>query len=549
MGLGRSFVAAAVVPALALTACTGGTYGDELVRSGPADPARATLADGHELVISDGGDRYVAQWRERGGEGWTEPQTVAQGSDLETGGSTIVVGGDAAVVAIDWWQADGDEHDSFVRSDAAICHDLTCDLVEDVTAAPMIDADGTFAAVATDDEVPAFAVWRGDDEGWQRVRLTGPPAATGGVHRAPDVRLLADGSLVTVVGRQGADGCTFELWAGRPRRTELAVVAATPARGQDGCYAEDMKAETASVSFYNRAIDQVVTFTRTGDTWIDDQPGGASGEGGLASIDPAVGLPMQITDLDDDSSVAVGSPDLRGIVVQRRPAGSTAWTEPKQVARAPAGQECHAARSETIYGATDVLHLVQCWPAGSAWGDEYDDAPPPTTGVVVASAEGSEWVAQVVERPAYEPLSQTSAHLLVARGGERSLVWRQGAKAFEVVHLPLANPTVDALAVAGDEAIRVTGNPDEDAACVPTWSTAPLTARRWGPSQPIAPIPEWAAGPHDCYGVVIDQEELKRAPKPDRAYRVAAVIEDYNGSIDGVLSRGRGGWRFEGSGD
>ncbi|MBM7517139.1 hypothetical protein [Nocardioides nitrophenolicus] len=543
MSLGRRS-GAILAAALAMTACTGEPSFDEELVDSVSTPERVTLADGGELVVSDRRDRYVAQWRERGADGWTEARTVAEGTDLETGGAEITTGGDAAVVAVDWWAADDDEHDGFARSDAAICHDLTCDVVEDVVEPPMIDAAGAFAVVATDTDTPAVAVWRTGAEGWERLRLAGLPEVEGGWRRAPDVRLLPDGRLVAVIGRQASAGCTFELWAGAPGRTELAVAAATAPRGQEHCYAENVSVADKTLAFYNRAIDEVVTFVDADGVWTDDQP---TGDAGLLSVDPAAGLPMTLTELDDGSSVALGSPDLRRVVAQRRPAGSTEWTEPRQVAEAPAGQECHSARSETIYQATDVLYLVQCWPAGSPWGGEYDDAPPPTTGVAVASADGSAWTAQPLDRPAYQPLVQSDAHLLVARGGERSLVWRSGAGRFDVVRLPLANPTVDALAVAGDSAIRVTGNPDPAAPCVPTWSVAPLDARRWGTPAPIAPIPDWAAGAHDCYGVIIDRAELSRTEKPDRAYRVAAVIGDLNGAIAGVLSRAGDGWSFESS--
>ena len=515
------------------------SFTEDLADFDAVEAQQVTLDNGVEIAIgSDDDDRFVVQWRDDGGSKWSAPKTVADGSDLDASKVTLEARGDTAFAGLDWYDEDDDERESYGRSDALVCRAFDCELLEDA-GEPMADTKGRYAVARVDEDDFEYAVWRAG-EGWgDTITLEGVPKEN---ERAikPRVYLLGDRSFVTVIGREAADGCTFELLSSKPEEAELEVVAATTPRLQDGCYAENVAADGDEVTAYNRDIDQQISFTRDGKDWTDD----LSATGGLLPIDPAAGFGMVLTELEDDSSVAIGSPDLRTIVAQRRPTGQTEWSTATTLLRAPAGEQCHTARADTIFEHTDVAYLVLCWPNGSDWGDEYDDTPPPSAGYAVASVDGTTWVTQRVLRPAYELLSPVSEPMLVARGGERSLVWRPGARAFQALNLPLANPTVDAVLVTRNTAIRVTGNPDDTKPCRPTWSVAPVTATAWGPSSPITPIEDWAKGPKDCYGVIIDHEDLKKQTRTGVAFRVAGVVG--NGSIDGVLTRTGKGWTFTG---
>ena len=149
---------------------------------------------------------------------------------------------------------------------------------------------------------------------------------------------------------------------------------------------------------------------------------------------------------------------------------------------------------------------------------------------------------QRLVRPAYELLSPTSEPMLLARGGEQTLVWRPGAKAFQVLNLPLTNPTVDAVLVSRKTAIRVTGNPDDAKPCRPTWSVAPVTARAWGTSSSITPLPDWAKGPISCAAYIVDLEEVGVGSYVGREFR-AGVTNDLN-RLDGTLKRAGGSWTY-----
>ena len=360
----------------------------------------------------------------------------------------------------------------------------------------------------------------------------------------PPTSSSCEGSFATVQGRESDGGCTFELWASDPREPELGVVAATEPTALPGCSVESVETDGTLVSFYNRTLDQQITFTPDGEGWTDDQstspPLPIDDNGG------ETGIAMLLTGREDGSTVAIGSPDLHRIVAQFQPVGATDWSRPVTLARSSAGQECHAARSHTLIRRNDVAYVVNCWPAGGDWGDEYDDAPPPTTGFAFATSDGTTWATERLSRPAYEVSSQVSDPLLLVRGADRSVVWRPGARAFSAVTLPLSNPTVDGLALIGDTAIRVTGNPDETLACTPIWSVAPATGDTWEQSGDVRPIEAFARGPNACYGVVIDREELGLIDARRREIRVAGVIESINGSIDGVLTRRGGAWLFTG---
>lgn len=111
--------------------------------------------------------------------------------------------------------------------------------------------------------------------------------------------------------------------------------------------------------------------------------------------------------------------------------------------------------------------------------------------------------------------------------------------------LPLANPTVDAVLITRDTAIRVTGNPDDSKRCRPRWSLAAVTAEAWGPERELGPTPDWVDGPAACDGVIFDREELGLTDQRGREFRVAATLLRFNGSIDGVLSRTPRGWKYE----
>ncbi|GAB2861066.1 hypothetical protein GCM10027026_08520 [Myroides odoratimimus subsp. xuanwuensis] len=529
--------------ALVVAGCSNGpSFTRELVEHEKVAPQRVSLGDGTELAVGRDGEEFLAQWREAEGRKWTKPQTVVEGEGLEADEVTLQAAGTTAVVHTAWYVQNDDERDSHERLDAAVCRDFECKAVrEDVVDEPMIAEDGEFAAVPTDRESLSFAIWRDGADDWEDVVLTGPPVGSGRlVYGAPHVVLLGNGSLATVVGRDGGDGCVFDLWLGEPHQTDLEVVASTTSREQAYCDAEWVEGDGDTLSFYNRPIDAHVTFALDEGKWVDDQPDA----GGLLPIDSDDGFPMLPTDLDDESAVAIGSPDKRRIVAQHRPAGESTWSPPQTVAQAKPGQACQYSVHDTIYDHTDVMYLVLCWPEGSKSGGRYDDAPPPSTGIALASADGKKWAAKTLTKPAYGPQTQPSEALALASGRDQTVVWRAGATAFQIVNLPLPTPTYDGFAVIGDTAIRVTGNPDDSARCRPTWSVAPITASSWGPAQPMTPIPDWAEAPNDCYGVVMDEADTGRVERPGQTIRVAAVIEDLNGDIGGQLKRAGGQWRF-----
>lgn len=544
-------VASLALLAVVLTACTDGgpSFSDELADYGPIVGERLMLDDGTELAIGGlGEDEFAAQWRAPDAEGWTEPQNVVGGSDLEADQLTVTPAGDTAVAGFSWYASDDDERENYARVDAAACHDLSCTVVKDVRGEPMVDAEGGYAVVelerqGDEDTSPErFATWESGDSQWEEVELDGLPVPSD-QYVVPDVVLLGDGSFATVRGSLAGTSCSYELWLSQPRGTTLSPVASTAPRPDPGCSPEFVQTDGTYVTFYDRTTDDDVRFVQQGGTWADDQPAA-----GLLEIDDRegrTGFSMMLTRLEDGSSVAIGSPDLRRVVAQYRPAGSAEWTRPETVARSTADQPCRMARASTMFEHTDVMYVVSCWPRGSAFGDEYDDAPPPTSGFALASADGRGWATAPLDRPGYEPSSQVSERLLLARGGDRSVVWRPGATRFEEVTLPLAEPTVDALAVSGDTAIRVTGNADPARPCRPTWSVAPLTADAWQDGGAIVPVESFARGPNACYGVAIDEEETGRGFVPGREFRVAGVIESINSSVDGTLVRTAAGWRFQ----
>lgn len=551
MGLPRTLGCAVLAVLISsLAACTDDqpSFSDDLADYGPIVAEQVVLDDGTELAIgARGEEEFAAQWRAPGGEGWTAPQTVVEGAGLEADQLTVTPAGGTVVAGFSWYDADDDERENHARVDAAACHDLSCVIVEDVLGAPMLDAAGAYAAVelereGDDDTAPErFATWESGASEWDEVELDGLPVPSE-QFVVPDVVLLGDGSFATVRGSLAGTSCSYELWLSEPRGTTLAPVASTSPRPDPGCSPEFVQTDGTYVTFYDRTTDDDVSFVQQDGTWVDDQP-----TSGLLEIDDRegrAGIAMNLTELEDGSSVAVGSPDLVRVVAQYRPAGSAEWTRPVTVARSTSQRPCRTARSSTMFEHTDVMYVVSCWPINSAWGDEYDDAPPPTSGFALASADGRRWAAAPLDRPGYEPVAQVSERLLLARGSDRSVVWRPGATRFEEVTLPLAEPTVDAIAVSGDTAVRVTGNADPARPCRPTWSVAPLTAGAWQEGGAILPIEPFARGPNECYGVASDEEENGRSSVPGREIRVAGVIESINGSVDGTLVRTPGGWRF-----
>jgi hypothetical protein len=534
-----SVVVAALAVSLLAASCSGGPeFSTKVASSDPVEGEQASVGDDSRVAIgADGGERIVVQWREPGGTRWTKPKTLAEGPGLEASELTLKNSGSIAVAGLAWYAADDDERENFARRDAAVCFAYDCDVVKDVHGGTWADGKGEFVAVGAEEDSLEFDIWTSGGDGWGTLTVSGPPTGEG-FEKSSDVVLLADASFATVVGRLDGGECSFELWKSKPRTGELVKVAATEPRVQGSCTAEARAARRDAVEFYDRTTDQHITFSRTGSTWTNDQT-----EAGPLAIDAAAGLPMILTDLrDGGGTVAVGSPDGRTIVAQHRPERETDWSPPVTVAKASEGQECQSTESETLLDSPDVMYLVQCWPQGSAWGDEYDDAPVPTSGFAVASPDGRRWVSEPLERPAYEPYHQEIEPLMLARGGDHSLVWRAGAKEFEEITLPLENPTVDGMAITGDTAIRVTGNPDRSKMCRPTWSVAPLTATSWGPKKSLGPTPEWIDGPEYCYGSVGDLARPHSSGQQGREFRVAAIIG--NGGFDGVLTRTARGWRF-----
>jgi hypothetical protein len=543
--------AVAVIGLLLVASCGSGPgYSAELTDFESVEAERVSLGDGGELAIgSDREERFVAQWGEPDGSGWTKPQTVVRDPGLEASEVTLARGGPVAVAGFSWYAVDDDEQENFERQDAAVCHGRTCDVIEDVHGTPMVDGDGTFVAVGAEEDSLTMKVWQpsagvwdappGAGGSWGTLTVSGPPAGAEGFDAPHQVRLLDDATFATVVGVLVDGACSFELWQSVPRAGELSKVAATEPRAQSTCNPENLQSRGTKVSFYNRNVDQEITFRRDGSGWTDDQA-----EDGPLPIDERSGIPMILTQLrGDGGSVAVGSPDTRRIVAQHRAPGEDSWSGPVTVATASEGQECRVAVPATTLDTADVMYLVQCWPEGSAWGGRHDDAPPPTSGFAVASADGRSWVSEPLNRPAYGPELQTPELLLLARGAERSLVWRPGAKGFDELKLPLDNPTVDAVAITGDIAIRVTGNPDESKPCRPTWSVAPLTADAWGKKHGMGPTPEWVGDTTDCYAVAGDVATTRDA-NPGREFSVGAVVGN-NGRIGGLLRRTGDGWRFE----
>lgn len=549
LGCATSLVSLAALVAT-LAGCTDGqpSVSDELADYGPIVGERVTLDDGTELAIGGlGEDEFAVQWRDPDGEGWTPPRTVAGGSDLEADELTVTSAGETVVAGFSWYAADDDEQENLERVDAAACHGFSCVAVEGVRGDPMVDAEGGYAAVelereGDDDTAPErFATWESGASEWEEVVLDGLPVPSE-QYVVPDVVLLGDGSFATVRGSVSGATCSYQLWLSEPRGTTLSQVAGTAPRPGESCNPEFVQTDGTEVTFYDRATDDEVGFSSQQGAWADDLP-----DSGLLQVDARAGragIPMVLTRLEDGSSVAAGSPDLLRVVAQYRPADAEEWSRPVTVARSTPAQPCRMVRSSTILDRTDVMYVVSCWPRGSSWGDEYDDEPPPTSGFALASADGRSWTAAPLDRPGYEPASQVSEPLLLARGGDRSVLWRPGATRFEEVTLPLAEPTVDALAVSGGTAIRVTGNPDPTQPCRPTWNTAPLTADTWQEGGAITPIEPFARGPHECYGVAVDEEETGRGFVPGRELRVAGVIESINSSVDGTLVRLGGGWRF-----
>ncbi|MCH1867459.1 hypothetical protein [Nocardioides sp. CFH 31398] len=529
----------------------GPSYGDDLSvdDDGTGGHERVTLSDGSELAVGYVGDgEYAAQWSDPEGEGWTSPQTVVDGGDLVAAGVQLDADGMTAVASFDWYGADDDERETYARVDAAVCRDVSCEPIEGA-GGPELAQDGTFATVTipnddvrSTDPAPPYriATWTAEGGRWEQTTVEGPPLDMQSFLR-PGLVLLEDGRLATVRTDE-SDGCRYVLWAGEPRSSELTEVYRTPSLGGSYCVLDDVRSTGTAVTFSTSTTGDTAAIRPSGDSWTDDLP-----ESGLLAVEDRgrrAGIAMQPVRLEDGSTTAIGSPDGRRIVAQYRPRGEREWTRPATVARAAPGQRCRGAEAEYLTDSTDVVFLVACWPEDAASGDQYG-GPTPVSGLALGSADGRRWVARPLDRPAFVPQVQLQPSLLVSRGAEESLLWREGARAFDVVRLPLPNPTVDGLVVTGGEAFRATGNPDRRRPCRPRWDVAPVDATAWSYGGPILPIPGYARRPADCYGDVMDEAGYGYTDVPaGRKIEVGAVIESLSGSVEGTLVRRGGRWQL-----
>lgn len=241
-------------------------------------------------------------------------------------------------------------------------------------------------------------------------------------------------------------------------------------------------------------------------------------------------LATQQTSLDGHGIVAIGSPDLRRIMVQHRDRVTRQWSAPREIARAPRGTLC---RSQS-YGRTHpgAVSVIACYPEDRPWREVSPG--PAHVAWAVATTDGQHWDAVRLVDPDIEPVEEDTSRVVV-RSASTSYVYESGYDALVPIRLP-SDPVADGLALTpdGQRAVRVTGSTDRASGCRPTWAVASVRASRWPAGHRFPRLPGEFSRPWGCRAAIYR----------DGASYVVQVEQRYS-LWQGELARRGDGFRLE----
>lgn len=459
-----------------LVACDDGgpAYDQDLAHYAFEKAHVAHLPGGERLAVGSlTGHDLTVQWGD--GDGWSTPQKVAD-EPLWTHDLRLREREGTAAISADFWEQEKlDDDYSPRRSVIVVCRDHTCSAAqhpEGLSSAHVAD-DGSLVDFGMSDHSVAF--W--EDGRFRTHSITGLPA-----ERA--IQTLPDGSWLATGARRAGDLCHYDLYAAPRATVAFSRVATGPGFPDARCraYAPELEpGDPDRVGVYvDSSVDRLV-FVRHDGAWRADVPEvrpiayrDTQGRSTIAPMDIDVG----------GGRALLGSPDLRHVVVQLRPAGSETWSSPRTVATAPAGHLCRWARSSSTTTGS-AMAVVYCYPEDLAWRPSVEQYAP--VALVLASDDGRQWTRASLAHPAHEGGSGGEDYLLAA-GARKSLLWLKGTGHLKTIHLR-SDPLWDSLVVVdhGTRLLRLIGNGDRSAMCRPSWTVTDIDARVWPAATPVPP--------------------------------------------------------------